>query len=97
MKRVIVSRAARSDLVEIWEYIASENIEAADRVRSEIRARFEMLLKFPEIGRRRDELKKGLRSFPVERYLVFYFVTKSDIRIARVLHGARDIESIFKE
>ena len=30
-------------------------------------------------------------------YLVFYFVTKSDIRIARVLHGARDIESIFKE
>jgi toxin ParE1/3/4 len=95
MKRITISRAARSDLVEIWEYIASENIQAADRIRNEIITRFEMLLRFPEIGRRRDDLKRGLRSFPVKKYLVFYFVEEDGIRIARVLHGARAIESVF--
>lgn len=97
MKRLILSRTARSDLVEIWEYIASENERAANRINREIIARFETLLRFPELGRRRDELKKGLRSFPVKKYVVFYFVIKDGVKIARVLHGAQDIDSIFSE
>ena len=74
MKRLTLSRAARSDLVEISEFIASENPRAANRIHREITARFEKLLRFPELGRRRDELKKGLRSFPVKKYVVFYFI-----------------------
>lgn len=97
MKRLILSRAARSDLIEIWEYIASEDESAANRIHREIRARFETLLSFPELGRRRDELKKGLRSFPVKKYVVFYSIIKDGVKIARVLHGAQDIDSIFSE
>ena len=97
MKRLILSRAARSDLIEIWEYIAAENPSAANRVHREISERFDKLLQFPEMGRRRDELKKGLRSFPVKKYLVFYFIIKEGVKIARVLHGAQDIDSIFAE
>jgi len=97
MKRLILSRTARSDLIEIWEYIASENKPAANRIIREIKARFETLHTFPELGRRRDELKKGLRSFPVKKYVVFYFVTDDFVKIDRVLHGAQDIDSIFSE
>lgn len=97
MKRLILSRAARSDLIEIWEYIALENERAASRVRREIIARFDKLLRFPEMGRRRDELKKGLRSFPVKKYIVFYFIIDDGVKIARVLHGAQDIDTIFSE
>ena len=52
---------------------------------------------FPELGRRRDELKKGLRSFPVKKYVASYFVTDDFVKIERVLHGAQDIDSIFSE
>lgn len=67
MKRIVLSPTARSDLVKIREYIASENKRAANRIIREITARFDLLLKFPESGRRRDELKKGLRSFPIKK------------------------------
>jgi len=75
MKRLVLSPSARSDLKNIRTYIASENKPAATRIVPEIKARFKTLLKFPEVGRRRNELKKGLRSFPVGKYVVFYFVT----------------------
>jgi len=59
--------------------------------------RFRMLLDFPQSGTRRDELRRGLRTFPVGSYLVFYFIVEDGIEIVRVLHGRRDIESIFSD
>ena len=97
MKRLLLSPSARSDLISIREYIASENKRAANRVIREIKARFTTLLRFPELGRRRDELRKGLRSFPVKKYVVFYFVTGDRVRIVRVLHGSQNIDSTFDE
>jgi toxin ParE1/3/4 len=93
MSRLVLSPAARSDLLNIWEFLAYLSQKKADRTMREIYERFETLLKFPESGRRRDELKKGLRSFPVEKYLVFYFIIEDGIRIARILHSAQDIEN----
>jgi len=97
MKRLVLSPAARSDLKNIGEYIASENKPAATRIVREIKARFKTLLKFPEVGRRRNDLKKGLRSFPAGKYLVFYLVTEDRLVIVRVLHGSQDIDSMFAE
>lgn len=97
MKRLVVSPTARSDLVKIWKYIASENKSAATSIIREIKASFKTLLTFPELGRRRDELKKGLRSFPIDRHVVFYFVTENSVEIVRVLHGAQDIDSILSD
>lgn len=47
------------------------------------------------MGRRRDELAPGVQSFPFGRYIVFYRVVSDAIEVVRVLHGARDIETIF--
>ena len=95
MKRLVLSPSARSDLKNIRAYIASENKPAATRIVREIKARFKTLVKFPEVGRRRNELKKGLRSFPVGKYVVLYFVTEDGLEIVRVLHGSQDLDSIF--
>jgi toxin ParE1/3/4 len=61
----------------------------------------ENLLALPEMGSLYEsdhpELSGG-RFFPVKRfrnYLVFYRPTPQGIRVLRVLHGARDIESVF--
>lgn len=35
MNRVLLSRLAVSDLQELWNYIAQDNLEAADRVTEE--------------------------------------------------------------
>jgi toxin ParE1/3/4 len=93
--RLIVSPEARSDLVEIWRYLGARSSRAIARVMQEIRARFQMLVDFPESGIRREELRAGLRSFPVENYVIFYFIIDGGVEIVRVLHGRREIEAIF--
>ena len=49
------------------------------------------------IGRRRDELAAELRSLPIGRYVIFYLPIADGVEIIRVLHGARDIETIFHD
>jgi toxin ParE1/3/4 len=52
---------------------------------------FGVLSKFPEAGRRRDEVRPGYRSFPVGEYLILYRIRKPDVRIAHVFHGKMDL------
>jgi toxin ParE1/3/4 len=47
------------------------------------------------MGRVRDELAEGIRSFPIGRHVVFYVTIPGGIEIIRVLNGARDIFTIF--
>jgi toxin ParE1/3/4 len=46
------------------------------------------------MGRKRDELISGLRSFPVGRYLIFYSTLPDGIEAVRVLHSARDLDAL---
>ena len=94
-KRVRVSRAAKNDLDEIWFYIAGHNIDAADRFVDLLADKFPLLASSPAMGRAREELEPGLRSFPVKRYLILYRPRKGGIEIVRVIHGARDLSALF--
>jgi toxin ParE1/3/4 len=96
MKQFRVSPAARTDLDEIWFYIAQDNVDAADKFIHAIVSRFPKLAAMPQLGRRREELSPRLRSFPVGRYVLFYRQVESGIEIARVLHGARDFPPLFE-
>ena len=56
------SREARLDLFEIWEHIAADNVDAADRVEKEIQKSVSLLAANPELGhRRRDLTSKPVR------------------------------------
>jgi toxin ParE1/3/4 len=96
MPQVIRTPQAHLDLVEIGVYIAEDNLEAALRLLDAMQAKFQLLARSPELGRKREELAPGLRSFPAaHNYLVFYKPIDNGIEIIRVLHGSRDIEPLF--
>lgn len=94
-KKVALSPLAEIDLLDIALYIAAENPKAADKFAHEIDDKFLLLSTQPEMGRRRPELGRELRSFPVKSYVIFYDPTPGGIFVVRVLHGARDIENVF--
>ena len=96
MKAVRVSRDADRDLDDIWLYIARDNLDAATRLLGEIRACFSLLAKSPEIGRTRNEMRPGMRSYPVGNYVIYYRVGEAHIGILRVVHGARDPKRVFR-
>lgn len=88
---------ALDDLEAIWHFIAEDTIEAADRWLDRIEAQLNLIAPTPYIGRPREELAPGLRSFPIGRYVIFYLVMETCIDIVRVLHASLDIESQFED
>jgi toxin ParE1/3/4 len=97
MPRIVVRPRASVDLAEIWAFIAEDSIKHADKFAALIDDDFRALARRPHIGRSRPELAPDLRSFPVGQYVIFYLPLPKGVEIVRVLHGARDIESILQE
>ena len=95
MAKVERSAQAERDLLDIWLYIAEDNPRAADRLLDHINAAVQMLARHPQMGRRRDALGPGVRSFTVGDYLIFYLARNRDIVVVRVLSGYRDLDSLF--
>lgn len=95
MAQYELSPQAREDLIEIWDYIAQFNQEAADKLIDNIYQKSELLVRSPYIGTPRSELAPDLRSFVIEKYVLFYQPINSGIKIVRVLHGVRDREQLF--
>jgi toxin ParE1/3/4 len=85
------------DLDEIWYYVAknTSSVEIADRLVNSITDRFHLLAKYPQMGRARDDLRTGLRSFPVGEYVLIYRIEQGDAVILRVLRGSRNIHVLF--
>jgi toxin ParE1/3/4 len=55
-----------------------------------------LIARYPQLGRKRDELRPGLRSYPAENYLILYRIEGPDVLIVHVLHGRRDIEALIR-
>jgi toxin ParE1/3/4 len=92
-----LTRRARQDVLNIWQYIAQDNEPAADRFIDLLARYFQMLGDNPHAGRPRDELRPGYRSFPVGEYLILYRLTESSVQILHVVHGRRNIEALFSQ
>ena len=93
--RLVIAPAARQDLEDIWAYIGEESPAYADEMIDRLAGAAQQMTDHPELGRPRDEFAPGLRCFPIGRYILFYRVREDNIEIARVLHGARDLDAIF--
>ena len=89
---------AETDLDEIWYYVAKESssVEIANRLIDTITDRFSTLAGFPYAGRARDaEFGAGCRSLAAGEYVIVYCVENKDVLILRVVHGRRELESLF--
>lgn len=95
MPVIIIRPRAKSDLAEIWDYIANDSEAHADIFVEKIDEKFKTLAAQPYTGRRRNELGEGLRSFPVGRYVIFYRPLEDGVEIIRVLHDTRDLDAVF--
>ncbi len=90
-----IAPLARDDLGNIWDYIAGDNVSAANRLLDELHKAFLLLGTQPLIGQTRQELRESLRSFSVGKYVVYYEPVDRRIRVLRVLHGSRDVNVLF--
>ncbi len=71
-RELIVAPTARRDLLAIWDHIAADSIEAADRLSDKLFDAFRQLQLFPESGRARPELagERDLRFWHVGEYQI---------------------------
>jgi toxin ParE1/3/4 len=97
MKKLIISGLAREDLDQIWDYLAEKNEDAAIKVLTDIHKRFQIIVDHPEVGKCRDDLLLGMRSYQAGAYIIFYFHSGERIELFRVLHGARNIPEVFDD
>ena len=95
MSEFRLSPEAERELDDIWLYIARESgdVDIATRAIDRVTERFWLLARYPYLGRARDEdLRPGLRSFPVDDYLIIHRIVEGDVvLILHVVHGKRDI------
>jgi len=56
---------------------------------------FLRLIDNSDLGRKRNEIRAGLRSAAVASHVVFYRIDANSLRVVRVLNGSRDLPRQF--
>ena len=97
-RKLILSNAALRDLDDVFEYLAerfADNARAREFVDA-IVAQIEKIAGLPSIvGRPRDNLLPGLRSFPFRGYLIFMRYEEDSLVVVNILHSRRDTDAAF--
>lgn len=101
MSRILRTLQARQDLLDIGEYIAQQNPDAAVDFLDELETKFQRLAANARIGQLcanlAPDLPAELRQFPFGNYVIFYRPLDDGIVIYRILHGRRDIPQVLRD
>ena len=96
MAQVTFSPRSRQDLLGIGDYIAKDSRANARRFVGKLMQQCKRIgnasLGYPG----REDLAPGLRMAALGRYVVFFRVVDSMVRIERVLHGARNLPAVLE-
>jgi toxin ParE1/3/4 len=91
MSGFVLHPDALTDLEEIWEFIAADNLDAADRVLQEIHDAIRSLVPFPQQGHSRPDLTSRPPRFQtVRNFLIAYAADEQPLLVLAVLHGRRN-------
>ena len=96
MSRLVFTPLAEADLGEILDYISEQRPLTAVAVITRIREKCNLLASQPFIGQQRPEFPGTYRSFPVERWVIFYRVEGTTVEVHRIIDGARDLDSLLE-
>lgn len=98
-REVVFAPEAQADLFQLYDYIAADSGTArAQRYTDRIVAHCLGLVNFPDRGRRRDDLRPGLRTTAFRRRVTIAFhITEMTVTIDRVLYGGRDLKPMFDD
>lgn len=96
MSVVKFTNTARADVASIVDTILQDSVTGAESFLDDLERVIKLIGQYPSAGRERNEVEAGVRSMPMGGYVVFYQQTKTSVVIVRVVHGARDIGSLFE-
>lgn len=94
MPRIRKTPRARHDAIEIWAYIARDNIDAADKLIDEIETCLQSLARMPLSAEAVPFIGEGIRRTSVGNYVIYYRPSDDGIQVLRILHGARQPEDL---
>ncbi len=98
MPAYVLSPNALQDLQDIWDFISSDNVTAADKLENELFEAFEMLAERPRMGHTRSDLtERDVRFWPLGSYLIVYRSIPTALEIVAVLQGARDVPEVIRK
>ena len=97
MSHFRLSNIANRDVEEIWEYIAADNLDAADRLIERFHEAFLWLSKYPGAGHKRRDINKPVLFWAEGNYEIVYRAFAGFIEIDAVLHGNRDIPAALRD
>lgn len=96
--KLAIRQSAYEDLEAIWEYtMKTWSIYQADKYYSEIITAFELICKNPSAGKSAHNIRIGYHTFKINKHLIFYKVTESEVDIVRILHIQMDIPNRLSE
>jgi toxin ParE1/3/4 len=91
-----LTKPAIQDIEAIADRIAQQSgLERSEKFLRELESKFSNIA-FPKIGRERSEILSGMRSVPIDTYIIFYIPVGQDIDILRVVSGYRDLTALFE-
>lgn len=92
-----IGEDAELDLDAIWEFIAKDSIDAADRWLEKLFDAFTAISDSPGVGHRRgDWIPLDVLFSAVGSYLIIYRVKNDTVQILAVTQGSRDVPSFVK-
>lgn len=93
MHRLLITPLAEQDLLGILGYISSQRPKVARKWYQILREKCEFLSQNPELGEVRADLADDIRSFSVNRWVIYNRIKEETVEIHRVLDGALDARS----
>ena len=97
MPPVRLSPRAASDLEEIGDYIATDNPLRAGTFVDDIQKHCLLLAEKPKAFPLRQEFGAGVRVAVHGNYLIFFRILPQEIRVDRILHGARNLPLVLRK
>lgn len=99
--RLIWTNQARADLIDLYAYIAAENLAAAERFLGYIAQAAQSLIDYPKLGKARPDIAFGMRVLVERHYLLLYRIDPdiesemvATLEIVRVVDGRRDLNAL---
>lgn len=96
MNELVFAPLAERDLEDIGDYIAQDNPRAAVRMLKALHDQCALVARRPLLYPVRADIGPDFRHALVKPYGIWYRILPGEVRIERILHGARDLPTLLK-
>ena len=88
-------RSAIEDLSENSRLYCAGQADSGETLCQAPPCKMSVALRAIPIGRERPDIRPGLRSLPIQNYIVFHQLVDDTVEIVSVVHGSRDVNTLF--